>query len=60
MGKLPGPYTLSGETSGTYDDRLEGEGCPRAFAGVEAPVRRISTDIEQLNGVALYADRFPQ
>jgi hypothetical protein len=60
MGKLPGPYTLSPETSGTYDDHLEGEGCPRAFAKVEAPARMISTDIERLNGIALYAARFPQ
>jgi len=60
MGKLPGLYTLSPETSGTYDDHLEGEGCPRAFAEVEAPARMISTDIERLNGIALYAARFPQ
>jgi hypothetical protein len=61
MGKLPGTYTpLSPETSGTYDDRLEGEGFPRAFAKVESPARMISTDIERLNSIALYAARFPQ
>ena len=53
MGKLPGPYTLSGETTGTYDDRLGGEGCPRAFAGVETPARRATTDKERLNGINL-------